>query len=1133
MSVSKTVVGRPTTIFIIFVLLIGLGIYSTTDLAIDLYPEIEPPILVVFTGYEGAGPEEIEKRISRPLEGSLSNVSNVESISSTSSEGSSMIMVEFTYGTNMAEAANSVRDNLEFIKGFLPDEADSPMIFKFDPSMLPIMGLTVTGNRTPEELRQIAEDIVQSRIEQIEGVALTSISGGRSRVIRVEIPQNRLEAYELTLTQISSMLRGQNVQVTAGNIIEGNINYLVTTSGEYDQIDQIKNTVISYKSSGGAAGAGGVSAMGAGGMSGSAGASSQKTIRLRDIANVFDGYRAANSLVYINGEPGIQITVQKQSGTNSVRTADNIRERLPRINKQVPTGITVKETFNTTDMIKSSLNQVSSSAITGAILAVIVLFVFLRSLKSTFIIGLTIPVSLVVTLMLMYFAGLTLNIMTLAGLALGIGMLVDNSIVILENIYRYREKGAKLTASAILGSQEMVNAIVASTLTTICVFAPVALFKSQLDVVGELLASLSFTVVISLSASLLVAITLIPVLSSHYLPLTSRKQKPLQGPLKWIDGRMEKFFRGLDKAYGFLLKGALRFKIIIILIVLGVFGFSLSFLPKAGFEFIPTMQEDQVSMTVELPVGTKLEITEQVLKQMEDIIRQEVKGYTDIITNVGESSFFGLGGNAIGYKGSIRVSLPPFNQRIESSDEIKQILRSHFNDFPSAVFAFGSNQGMTLGGADPIDIIIKTEDLSKAKDIGLKIEELLNTIPEITEPQLDLQDGLPQVEIVMDRDKMYNLGLNIYQVGQEIRANLDGINSGRFRDGGSEYDIMLYLAEEDRNTIPDLNKIFVNNQMGQRIPLASFAEYTKGTGPITINREGQARVVHVTAGTVPGTPLNEVATKAQRLIAAEIPAEEDVIIEFSGDYEDLQKYGSRFVAILLVSVFLVFGVMASQFESFVDPFIILFTIPLSLIGVIFIYVGTGQIFNILTAVGLVMLAGIIVNNGIVLVDYTNLLRKRGRSIHDACIEAGENRLRPILMTTLTTVLGLVPMAFFPGEGSELVQPIGKAVVGGLSVGSLLTLFLIPVIYAIFNGIGEKRMLKRHARIEKRRAARRLEAGQCDDSNSNSGAENLGDGADARTGTTVEPAGIDENTGAGQPDGPNQSGKTKKTEGGDA
>lgn len=806
--------------------------------------------------------------------------------------------------------------------------------------------------------------------------------------------------------------------------------------------------------------------------------STQRTVRLRDIADVYDGYKDADSLVYINGEPGIQIIIQKQSGTNSVQTADNIRNRLERINKQVPEGITVTEIFNTTDIIKSSLNQVSSSAITGALLAIIVLFVFLRSLKSTFIIGLTIPVSLIVTLMLMYFFGLTLNIMTLAGLALGVGMLVDNSIVILENIYRYREKGAKLTASAILGSQEMINAIVASTLTTICVFAPVVLFKSQLDVVGELLASLAFTVVISLSASLVVAVTLIPVLSSHYLPLTSRRQRPLRGTLKALDGVMERFFQGLENLYASILRGVLRHKIITIVVVLAVFLSSLTLIPKTGFEFMPSMQEDQVNLGVELPVGTKLEITETVIKQMEDIVRSEVKGYDDIITEVGEASFFGLGGSAIGYKGSIRIMLPPYKERIDSSDDVKQKLRKHFNDFPSAVFSFDSSQGASFGGTTPIDILIKTEDLTKAKDIAEKIRDILQNMPEVTEPQIDLKDGLPQVEIVMDRDKMYSLGLNVYSVGQEIQANLDGITASQFREGGNEYDIVMFLADEDRNQILDLNKVFVNNQAGQRIPLASFARYQKGTGPITINRENQTRVVHVTAGTVPGTALNEVADRAQQLINQEIPADEDVLIEFSGDYEDLQKYGMRFVAIILVSVFLVFGVMASQFESFVDPFIILFAIPLSMIGVILIYFLTGQIFNILTAVGLVMLAGIIVNNGIVLVDYTNLLRKRGMNIHDACVEAGRNRLRPILMTTLTTVLGLVPMAFFPGEGSELVQPIGKSVVGGLSVGSLFTLLLIPVIYAIVNRVGERRQEKREARKLARQKNRLEIEAQC-------------------------------------------------------
>ena len=1059
MSIAKKVVGRPTTVFIIFVLLIGLGIYTTTDLAIDLYPEIEPPILVIMTTYAGAGPEEIEKTLSRPIESSISNISKVETITSTSAKGTSTIIVEFTYGADMSDASSDIRDSLDMLKRWLPEDADSPIIFKFDPSMIPILGLSVSGNRTPDELREIGENIVRPRIEQVEGVGLTSVTGGQEKAIRVEIPQNRLEAYGLTLTQVANMLRGQNFQISAGSILSDNKNLLVTTSGEYESIDDIKNTVISYK----------------GGIPNpmSMEPSSVKEIRLRDIANVYNGYKNEDTLVYINGTPGVQIIVQKQSGTNSVQIAENVRARLKKINKEMPSGIIVSEIFNTTDIIKSSINQVSSTAIIGAILAIIVLFIFLRSLKATFIIGLTIPISLIITLMFMYFAGLTLNIMTLAGLALGVGMLVDNSIVILENIFRYREKGAKLSSAAILGSQEMINAITTSTLTTICVFAPIIIFKDQLDIYGELFSGLSFTVVISLTASLIVAVTLIPVLASHYLPISSRQQRPLKGILKKIDNIMESLFTGLDNLYKKTVAKVLKHKTITIISIIILFAGSMALIPLAGFQFMPSQMDDTIQVSVELPQGTRLHETESVLLQFESIIREEINGYKEIIIQAGSKSFMGFLGTAETHKGTVRVNLPAFKDRIDNSDLVKEKLRAHFNDFPSAVFSFSSNMG---GGfqSSPVDILIKTEDLDKSKQIAERIQVLLEErFPEVTEPLVDIKDGLPQVEILIDRDKLYTFGLNIYSVGQEIKASIDGIAASRYRDGGSEYDILIILDDEDRNELPDLDKIFVMNMSGQRIPLASFAKYERTQGPVSIIRENQTRTVHVTAGTVPGTSLNKIAVKIEKMIKEEIPAEEGLIIEFSGDYANLMKYGIKLIIIILVAIFLVFGVMASQFESFLDPFIILFTIPLSLIGVVLLYIATGEMFNILTAVGLIMLSGIIVNNGIVLVDYTNLLRKRGRSITDACIEAGGNRLRPILMTTLTTVLGLIPMAFFPGEAAALVNPIGKTVVGGLSFGALLTLFLVPVIYAIFNEAGEKRALKKDIKKQKRRKERLL------------------------------------------------------------
>ncbi|MDR1986942.1 MAG: efflux RND transporter permease subunit [Treponema sp.] len=1049
MSLAKTAVSRPTTIAIIFALLIGLGVFAMVNLPIDLFPEINPPYLVVFTTYTGAGPEEVERSVSRVLEAALSGVSSLEKVTSTSSKGSSMVMMEFTYGTDLVDASNSVRDALEQVRSYLPTEAESPMIFRFDPSMIPIMGLMVTGNRSPEELRELAEDTIIPRIEQTPGVATASVNGGREKIIRVEIPQSRLEAYGLTVTQMQQMLASQNLQVAAGTITEGGLSYILTTMGEYTSLEQIRNTVISYK--------------GGGLVNGEV--QMPRTVFLRDVANVIDGYRDEESTVFVNGTPAVMIQVQKQSGKNSVQAARDLRERLERMTRELPQDIKITELFNTTDQIENSLNQVTSTAISGALLAVLILFIFLRSIKPTLIIGISIPVSLIVTLLVMYFAGLTLNLMTMAGLVLGIGMLVDNSIVILENIYRYREKGSKLQAAAILGAQEMIVAIIASTLTTICVFAPLVAFQGMLEMAGEMFAGLAFTVVISLAISLITAIVLVPVLSSHYLPLVTRKQKPLRGPLAAVDRVFEGFFNRLDSSYRWAVDKVLRHKLAVILLLLGLFGGSLFMIPRIGWVFMPEQAADSVTINVTLPMGSPLPETEAILQRVQGIVEKEVQGYERLVLNAGGGGgMMSMGGSS--NTGSLRITLPEFDKRIDTADTIKTKMRSHFNEFPGVSFSLGGG-GMSMGSGNPIDIVIRTDDLVKGKAIADKIAALLEErIPEAREPQVDLQDGLPQIEIEIDRDRLYALGLNTYTVGNEIKAAVDGITATRYKSGGHDYDVVLVLAEADRSTRPALDHIFVNSQVAGRVPLSNFASYREGTGPMTIRRENQSRVIHVTAGAVPGTKINLLEDQVRSLVTAEIPAEDDVIIEYAGDNADMMRMMSRFVLIMAVAVFLVFGVMASLFESFKDPFIIIFTIPLSVIGIVAIYLITGTTFNILTAVGLLVLMGVIVNNGIVLVDYTNLLRKRGLSLQQACVEAAGNRLRPILMTTLTTILGLVPMAFFPGEGSELVAPIGKTVLGGLSFGTLMTLFLMPTTYAIMNKRSDERKAKAEARRER-------------------------------------------------------------------
>ncbi|MDR0497378.1 MAG: efflux RND transporter permease subunit, partial [Treponema sp.] len=642
------------------------------------------------------------------------------------------------------------------------------------------------------------------------------------------------------------------------------------------------------------------------------------------------------------------------------------------------------------------------------------------------------------------------------------------SIVILENIYHYREKGTKLATASVIGTQEMLLAIAASTLTTICVFAPLVMFQGLLEMAGEMFAGLAFTVVISLGISLLTAAFLVPVLSSHFFPLVTRKQKPLQGILAKIDGVFSKFLAGLDNSYRRAVDRVLRHKAIVIIFLAILFGASVFMIPVIGWVFMPQQEGDNVNITATLPMGTPMQETEAVLKQLELIVMNEVQGYENLVLNAGGGrGIFGAGGG--GNSGSLRIRLPKFEERTETAEEIKTKLRRHFNDFPGVSFSFGGGMmgGGMMGGGAAVDIILRTDDLEKGKALAEKISALLKErMPDVNEPQVDLRDGLPQIEIKVDREKMYALGLNTFTVGNEIRAAVDGVTATQYKTGGKNYDVLLILAEVDRSTRPALDKIFINSQMAGRVPLSSFVEYEEGTGPLTIRRENQSRIIHVTAGAKPGAKVNTLQSRVEALIKAEIPIEDDVIIEYGGDNAEMIKMMTRFVLICVVAIFLVFGVMASLFESFRDPFIIIFTIPLSFIGIVAIYLITGDVFNVLTAVGLLVLIGVIVNNGIILVDYTNLLRKRGYSLHDACVEAAGNRLRPILMTTLTTIIGLAPMAFFPGEGSELVAPIGKTVLGGLSFGTLMTLFLMPTVYYIINRKDDERKAKAEARRER-------------------------------------------------------------------
>jgi len=1053
MSLAKSIVSRPVTIFIIFVLFIGIGLFALVNLPIDLYPDINPPYIVVYTTYTGAGPEEVEQTITKLLESVLSGVSSLDKMTSTSSQGSSVVILQFTYGTDLVDASNSIRDALGRIQKYLPTGVDMPVIFKFDPSMIPIMNLVVTGNRSAEELREMADNTIVPLITQTPGVATASSSGGRVKCIRVEFAQDRLEAYGINVSQIQQILAAQNVETSAGTITEGGLNYIVTTKGQYSSLDDIRNTVIAYLGGG----------MENGQMVG------PKRVYLRDLADVFDGYYDITSEVFVNDNPVVMMSVQKQSGKNSVQVAHDVRAKLGSLTKDLPPDVKVSELNNSTDQIQNSLTQVVHTAYTGAILAIVILFIFLRSIKPTLIMGISIPVSIIITIMFMYFAGQTMNLMTMAGLVLGIGMLVDDSVVVLENIYHYREKGAKLKTASVIGTQEMMTAVTASTLTVVCVFAPLVLFKSMLEIAGEMFAGLAFTVVISLLISLVSAFFLVPALTSHYLPLVTRRQKPLKGWLAKLDGVFARFFDGMNNGYKGLTHWILGHKAIVITILLLLFVGSIAMVPRIGWVFMPVQEADNVSVNVTLPMGTPLPVTEATLKRLESLIKPDVQGaYTNLVINVGSGGgIAGRLGGASTNTGSLRISLPKnYAARTMNADQVKAKLRPYFAQFPGVSFSFSAGYGM-MGMGSPVDIELRTDDLVKGKAMADKIAALLKAqVPDVTEPVVSLNDGLPQVELVIDREKMYALGLNTYTVGNEIQAAVNGIVATEYKENGKDYDVLLILKEADRSSRPNLDHIFVNSQFAGRVALSSFVTYNEGTGPLSITREDQSRVVHITADTKPGAKLNTLQTRIQDLIAQNIPADSDVIIDYQGDNQQMVTMMTRFILIFAIAVFLVFGVMASLFESFRDPFIIILCIPLSFIGIIAIHLITGHIFNILTAVGLLVLVGVIVKNGIILVDYTNLLRKRGLSLHDACVEAAGNRLRPILMTTLTAVLALLPMAFVPGEGSELTAPIGETVLGGLTFGTLMTLFLMPAVYYIINRRSDEREAKAIARRER-------------------------------------------------------------------
>jgi HAE1 family hydrophobic/amphiphilic exporter-1 len=1031
MKITDISVQRPITIIMLYIGIIVVAIVSYVKIPLDLFPDIEFPVAVVFTEYPNVGPKEIESTVTRPLEEALSSVNNVDTITSTSKEGLSMIMVKFTWGTDMGLAVSDMRERIDIRKSFLPSDVKNPVVLKFDISMMPVVMLSVTGPKDLAYVKKYAEDNLKSLFEQTDGVASAYVSGGQSYEVKVELIKNRIDAYKLTIDQIIQLLAAENLNIAGGDVKTPYMKYTLRTQGEFKSLDDIRNVVVTVKNG--------------------------TPIYVRDIARVYLAPADVKEIVRLNGENGVILRVQKQSDKNTVIVARNILKKVEEVRKTLPKGMDIQPFYNAAEFIELSISNMIENAVEGALIAILVVLVILRNLRAALIMGLSIPISIITSFVLMYFFDLSLNMMSMGGLAIGVGMLIDNSIVVLENIFRYREKGARPNEASKLGTDEMGAAITASTLTNLVVFVPF-LFSQGLAV--QLFKDMALTITFSMLSSLVVALTLVPMLTAKFIP---RIEHTYTGKLSFLQplfDKSEQYFLRLENFYGKVINWALDHPKRVIRYVAISFVIGLILIPIAGMEFMPEYDDAQLTVVAKLPVGTNLETTESIMKMIEkrtlDVLKKEEYKVVSVRAGYGEG-FTAAFGETTDYTGKIEMRLTQPSKRKRSKDQIRQALREAFKGMPGVTFNF-SLQGDTgsrilgMGGA-AISIEVYGYDFDKSTQYVQDIRNAIKNIPGLKDIDISREEGLPEKVIVVNREKASKMGVNAYQIANLINNNVAGYVATRYRIEGDEYDINVRLREADRETIEHIKSIEINTPVGKRVPVGNLIDIVTKSGPSTIERKKQERVVYLNCK-AEGRALSAVVADINKAIA-QIPKPSNFDVVIGGAYQDMQDTFQDLLLVLIVAIVLTYVIMAAQFESMLRPFIVMFSVPTVIFGVSVFLFLTGTTFNVITFLGVIMLVGIVVNNAIVLVDYTDILRKRGYGIREALVEAGTKRLRPIMMTTLTTILSLIPMALGTGEGSELSAPLGRAVMGGMSTGFIFTLVFIPVVYMIFETIRER------------------------------------------------------------------------------
>jgi len=1022
LKIADISIERPLAISMLILAIVFLGLFSLPRLAVDLFPDMELPVAVVMTTYEGAAPAEVEKLVTKPIESAVSTVSNIDEIQSISQNGSSLVVVMFNWGTDIDNAVNELRDKIEMVKGMLPSDARSPMTLKMDINSMPIIFFSVSGD-DQVRLKKITEDIIQPRLERIEGVASVEVSGGKEREIKVKLDPAKTEAYGLNISQVIQALAGDNISGTAGSVESGSSEMSIRVLGEYTSLESIENVRVPIPGTG-------------------------NTVALRDIAVIEDSFKKMTTYTSVNGEPSLGMYIMKASGSNTVQVARRVNEEVARLNQILPAGIQIETLLDSSDFIQNSIESVTHHGLLGALFAFIILYLFLRSFRSTLVAVLVIPISIIATFAMLYFGNQTINLLSLGGLMLGLGSLVDFSVVVLESIYRYRQNGFGVIEAAKLGTAEVGNAVTASALAQVVVFLPIVFVQG---LAGILFKPRALTVSFSHIAALFAALTLVPMLSSKLL----HKIPPPDDVLpesKTINPVLlfGKFLNTLYRHYGRLLRWALGNRKKVVGFVVVALALSIATTSLIGTEFIPEMDQGEMTVDIKLPTGTKLAETQRVAENVENLIRHEISEVESIFTTVGSGELAMLG-IANTEEASLQIKLKPLEKRSISTHNAAEILRRTLTNVPGAEITVKVGTTATVTTGSPVAVSIRGDDLTVLEQLGNQVLNMVKGIEGIRNAESSLKDTRSELQLVVDREKAALYGLSAGQVLSAVRNSFDGQVVSRMRTGDDEVDIRLETSHGFAATSDALANLTIVSPTGARVSVEAVARLETHNTPQQIVRYDQTRQVSITAD-IAGRDLGSINREIQEKLNA-ISLPEGYMVEVGGQSKDMaESFGSLGFALLL-SIVLVFMVMVAQFESLFQPFIIMFALPPTFIGVVLGLGLTGHHLSVPAMIGAIMLVGIVLNNSIVLVDYINTLRKRGYERNQAILEAGPVRLRPILMTALATVLALLPLAFGGGEGSEARAPMAIVVAFGLTMSTLITLVLVPVVYTIFDDFG--------------------------------------------------------------------------------